>query len=445
MTLPGPPTTGEDDLSHYPPPVPTPGDPYTHPAPGHAHETPYAHRPTTPGADGGFTRPAPVSIVDDRLTHPAPELPLPPRPDTGFTHPAPVSTVDDRLTHPAPELPLPPRPDTVFAAPPGTAARLAHRGALRVALSPGPLIAMVGALLVLLPIAVVLGLWLHVAAVAALTVGAPTLSYVVARRRLRRSFAVICAPGAVMAVQLGPDALDVADAYSYVRVGYERVTAVRTSGAVVVLHVDSALRLNFPRELFPAPMAEHLRHLIWHRDNPRPGGPPPLPPLPTLLEPQARLVADDTTARALFTGDLRVRIAQPAVLIRFTLATVFATAGFGWYLGPVWTTVPILFAAATAYTVYRIVHSPGPDAGRSVRHAVPGAVLATQFGADAVVCETSTHLRRHRYTEIAAIDLHPEIAVLRLTTGEISTLPRALFPEQIVTWLRQRGLSITTR
>ncbi|MGW4636319.1 hypothetical protein [Nocardia sp. NPDC004415] len=355
---------------------------------------------------------------------------------------APV--VDARWVQPAPALPLPPRPHTVFTAVPGTAARLANQGALRVALRPGPLFTLVLALIVLVPMAVIGEMWLLAVAAPVVGIGTPVLGYVTARRRLRRSFDVICAPGATMAVQLGPDALDIGDAHSYVRLDYERISAVRTSGAVVALRVDNRLRLTFPRELFPAPMAEYLRHLIWHRGNPQHGAPPPLPPLPTLLHPQAALVADETTARTLFAAEIREPLARPGVLIRFGLGAVATTGLIGWLVGPGWTALPILMFAIMVYGTVRAIRRPGPEAARTVRHAVPGSVLATQFGADALVYQTRTHLLRTRYADITTLALRRDVAVVTNISG-LTVLPRELVPADVVARLRELGVTVVER
>ncbi|MFE3541724.1 hypothetical protein ACFXK0_01995 [Nocardia sp. NPDC059177] len=362
--------------------------------------------------------------------------------DAPSHYPAPVQAADDPFLCPAPALPLPPRPDAVFTASPGTAARLAHRGALRVVLRPASVITSAAALLLMLPLTALLGLWLPAVVLLVVGIGGPVSSYLATRRRLRRTFDLICAPGAAMAVQLGPDALDIADTHSYVRIAYERITAIRTSGAMVVLHVDG-LRLNFPRELFPAPMAEHLRHLIWNRAQPLPGSPAPLPALPTLLQPQATLVADDATAPALYAAEIREPLLRRSVQIRFVVTAVVATGLLGWLLGPGWMLLPILMCAIMTYATVRAVRKPGPDAVRRVRHAVPGAVLATQFGSDAVVYQTVVHLLRTPYSDITKIVLRPDVAVVHGGYG-LTVIPRALFPEQVVSELRRRGVTIST-
>ncbi|WP_336080971.1 hypothetical protein [Nocardia sp. SSK8] len=380
------------------------------------------------------------------MSHPGPVLPDDAQfADAQFAQVAPTPPTGgqwaDPFTHPAPALPLPPRPDTVFTAVPDTSARLAHRGALRVALRPSALIPLLAAMLILLPMSVLLGLWWQAAGAVVIGVGGPTLAYTVTRRRLRRSFDVICAPGATMAVQLGPDALDIGDVHSYVRVAYGRISAIRTAGAIVVLHVDNHLRLNFPRELFPAPLAEQLRHLIWHRDNPQPGAPAPLPELPTLLHPQATLVADDATARTLFGAEIREPLLRQGVLIRFGVGAVVMTGVIGWFLGPLWMILPIGMFALMAYATVRAIRHPGPEATRIIRHATPGAVLATQFGADALVYQTRTHLLRIRYPDIRAITLRPDTAVITHLSGR-TVLPRPLLPDEVATRLRTLGLPL---
>ncbi|MGW6426516.1 hypothetical protein ACWF82_27910 [Nocardia sp. NPDC055053] len=349
---------------------------------------------------------------------------------------------DAPFRHTAPMVPSPAQPDSVFTADADTIARLAHRGALLTVRQPARVFVPAAIALALLPLGEIHGLWTQAVLTVAVVLGWPVIGYLASRRELRRLCALVYAPGALSAVQLGPDAMDIADADGYVRLPYEFIVAIREAGAFTLLQTVWTTLL-VARELFPPSIVERLPALFENRQEPLPGSPAPLPPMPIVPSPHATVVADDDLGRHLLSAALREpwnRIPLVAAVSTFVVTVVALTA---WLIGPRWAGLIIVMCVVLACVSFYAARNPAPDDVRALKYAAPGAVMATQFGSDGFVFQTATGLLRIRYADIRRIDIRDAVTIVR-RTGRDSTyaIPTALFPEPVPAQLQRLGVRV---
>lgn len=354
------------------------------------------------------------------------------------------AAIEDPFDRPAPVLPLPARPDSVFVPGPDTADRLARRGALRVLLLPR----------VLVPVGVAAALSVGLLALTGDVVPAlpglllPVLlaaGYPLLRRRIRRLCAFDCVAGTPMGVQLGPDGLDLGTAQVYVRIPYERIRGIQLRGPLAIVRLGS-VAMHLPAGLFPEPMADRLRELVWQRDTPPPAGPPALPPLPTLLTPQAVFVAGPGTAAEM----LRTRLVTPWRRTGIRVRTGLLATGMvalGWWIGGGRGALMVgAVLVLTAVLVGRAIHAPSAELlDRTGQVAAPGRRFAAQFGSDALVLQTSTELMRVAYPDLTGIEIGPAMTVVGYGHGQQIVLPSELLPDFAQRRLIARGIRVTHR
>ncbi|MGW6730437.1 hypothetical protein ACWF9G_31445 [Nocardia sp. NPDC055029] len=349
---------------------------------------------------------------------------------------------DAPFRHTAPMVPLPTQPDSIFTADADTIARLAHRGALLTVRHPARIFVPAAIALALLPLGEIHGLWMQAVLTLAVVLGWPVVGYLTARRGLRRAFAPIYAPGADCAIRLGPDAMDIVDAYSYARLPYEFIVSIRESGAFTLLETVWT-PVFAPRELFPPSIVERLPALFENRREPLPGSAAPLPPIPTVPSPHATLVADDDLGRHLLSATLRepwTRIPLVAAVSMFVVTVVALT---GWLFGPRWAGLIIVMCVVLACVSFYAARNPAPDDIRALKYATPGAVMATQFGSDGFVFQTATALLRIPYADIRRIDIRDGVTIMRRSSRDSTyAIPTALFPEPVPTQLQRLGVRV---
>ncbi|MEV6058866.1 hypothetical protein AB0L62_02590 [Nocardia asteroides] len=355
------------------------------------------------------------------------------------------ATNDDPFQRPAYAMPMPPQPDAVLTADSGTAARFAHQAALVALTRPVTLVAFVLAAGGLIWLSVAHRLWIPTVLAVAVVSAGPAILYLVTRRRLRRRFGHLYGPGARVATRIGPDSMDIVDDGCYLRLPYEFIRAVTEAGAFTVVHTTARGPLVFPSELFPPAISERMPNLVANRRDPLPGCPAPLPPMPTLPSPQATVIADDSTARHLRQAILRDPWTRVPLVLSVALSVVAVVALTGSVFGPRWAGLEVALCALLGFVSFHATRNPAAEDIEALRHAAPGAVLAAQFGNDAVAIQTNSDLLRIRYPAISRIDIRGAVAIVRLSTRDPLFVPAGLFPEPVPGRLRQLGIRVDAR
>ncbi|MFD6221072.1 hypothetical protein [Nocardia asteroides] len=350
---------------------------------------------------------------------------------------------DDVFLRPANALPLPPQPDAVLTADAGTATRLAHQSALLALTRPVTVIAFALVTIGLVWLSLGRGLWIPAASAVAVGSAGPVAVFLVTRRRLRRGFARLYGPGARAATRIGPDSMDIVDAGCYLRLPYENIEAIAEVGAFTVVRTKTRGPLVLPSELFPGAITERLPTLVANRLDPLPGCPDPLPPLPTLPFPQATVIADDSTARDLHRAVLREPWTRIPLVVSVAVFAVTVVALTGWVVGPRWAALEVVACALLGLVSFYAAHNPPAEDTASLTHAAPGAVLAAQFGSDAVALQTCSDLMLVRYAAIRRIDIRGAVATVRMTARGPLFVPEGLFPQPVRARLRHLGVRVT--
>ncbi|MFD6395136.1 hypothetical protein [Nocardia sp. NPDC060249] len=366
------------------------------------------------------------------------------RPTAAFVQPMPSTDAQpdvDPFSRPAPEIPGLDAPDATIALTPGTAAQLARHNALRAA---PRYIGIVLAIAV--PASMIVLLWIGLPLASILVIEGVVVAYVFlamffSLRRQFRSLSRSDITTGSCAVTLGADALDLAEASSRTRIGYDRIRSVRASRRVVTLSFDNR-HLALPRALFPDALLTRLRLLIDTEPAARPS---PLPPLPRLPQPQVHTVIAADTAHRLTIA----RRLEPWRRISGRIATVFlfieagalGALAYG-VLGALWAVViASLFALALRFWMRR----PSEKATGQYQGMFPVATgLTAQFGTDAVVLGGATFLLRAPYSIVTEVVVRADCAVVKYGTTPL-VLPRALFAPEVLPRLRELGVTVVER
>ncbi|MFF2085844.1 hypothetical protein ACFVVM_18860 [Nocardia sp. NPDC058176] len=355
----------------------------------------------------------------------------------------PAQGTVDPLDHPAPELPGLDQPDTTFTMSPRIASLLRHHNAMRAA-GRGTWIIM----LALIPLHVfnltISGMPLPlIVIVMTIPVCAPIANHF----QLRRQYGSLVDDAATVAVRLGTDALDITERTCHSRIRYQRIRGITVSARVAVLQVDGR-PYAMPRELWPDHLVEELRGFLSREPVTTPDRRvrTPSPLFPALPRPHAVTVADSDTARLLTRAHARAPWWRPtAKTALIGVAVIVGAVVFGWLGGPPAVLIFLVISALIGAVGWWMTRVPSyAEIDKVAGFAAPGAVMATQFGSDAVLIATARFVLRLPYSTIRRITVRGEVATLGYR-GMTIVLPGALFPSPIRDRLRERGLRISGR
>ncbi|WP_410870266.1 hypothetical protein [Nocardia sp. A7] len=372
----------------------------------------------------------------------APQQTDPPTPPLVQSMPPTVAESDiDAFDQLAPEIPGLDAPDASFALTPGTAAQLARHNALRAApRSIGIFLA------IAVPTTTIVLLWLGLPWASMVVGNGAVVVYVVAvtyfsLHRQFRSLSRSDVTTGSCAITLGADALDLAEASSRSRIGYDRIRSIGATRHIVTLSFDNR-HLALPRPLFPDALLAQLRRLVDHQPTTRPSA---LPPFPRLPHPQVHtVIAADTARRLTVARRLEPwRRVQGLLAIAFLLAEAGAFGGLEY--GVPGALTALLFVSLGALTIWFWMRRPSENALRQYQGMLPVASgLAAQFGTDAVVLAGSTFMLRAPYSLVPKVVLRADCAVVHYGTTPL-ILPRALFPAEVLPRLRELGVTVVER
>lgn len=362
-------------------------------------------------------------------------------PTSAFIQPTVAQPDIDPFTQLAPEIPELVSPDATFVLTPGTAAQLARHNALRAAPR------QIGIFLAIaMPISTIVLVWLGLPLGMIVAFQGAIVAYVVVvvYFSLRRQFRNVSRSDVTTGrcdIALGADALDLAEASSRTRIGYDRIRAVRATRHIVTLSFDNR-HVALPRALFPDALLTRLRALV---DNEPTARPAPLSPLPRLPHPQVHTVIAADTAHHLTVArrfePWRRDWGRLAIVFLLVEATVFGGLGYG---------VPGALSALVVASLFALVvrwwmRRPSANGLRQYQGLLPVASgLAAQFGTDAVVLAGTTFILRLPYSILGKVVMRADCAAIYYGTTPL-IFPAALFTREIIDRLRELGVAVDER
>jgi hypothetical protein len=235
------------------------------------------------------------------------------------------------------------------------------------------------------------------------------------RRRLRRQFPA----GSTTEVTVGEEGMVLVGPSGARRVGYEQMTVVKTMGSwvVVCLRRPRMRSLLIPNGALPDTVVERLRARALF--------PPPLPSMESrggdvreLVVPPgwAAHLARVHTARAIMRRTPLLRLGLTSLVI-LVLALVLYPA---WMIA-----VPILWLLVGFGVYWPTRHRLG--------QALPdGSVSTIEFLDDRLISRNASGAREVRYADVGEVDVHGDVASVRLVTGQTFLMARALLPDEVL-------------
>lgn len=246
-------------------------------------------------------------------------------------------------------------------------------------------------------------------------------------------------PGQVMAIRFGAAEFDLHQADRRLRIRYDEIRGgVVDTKAVLLGH--EGLVAPLPRELFPewaidilSARVPRLRGVSGLRSDDLPEL-PVLPELPPLAYPAAVFAARPDTAPKLNTAYYRRVTKDFGKVLAFlggTFSLPLLLAGMWMHLLAYITAVLV----GVALLLWKRSTAMRERAVSLLRYASAGQRIAIRFTPDAIDIHSAVFHFRTRYADMQTIDVQGD-AVSILTPGILFTLPRELFTEHALGYLR---------
>lgn len=349
---------------------------------------------------------------------------------------------------PLPPIPVIESPTAVFYPGPDTAGILARAVARRARLSWESVRSFAMVWLVYMAILWIVVGWAAIVVSTILMVLILPLRFAIGggqERRLAAQYRLILSPGQVMAARFGPEAVEIQQFDSRIRLSYRDIRKLEVRDQLIMMRLATGYTA-YPRELFPDYALDYVHSVL--PNGPRPTAtslvpaPPPLPPLPPLNQPTAVYIALPDTAAHL-AKSLTHRMCRSILILggitALPMMLLYGAAARPGYLLLAAVTLVFLIGRA-AWLLYSIPRMTQ----RISSYAAPGRQMAARFGPDAFDIHTATSHRRIPYAAIRSLTTRPDTVFLR--SGPLLTAyPRALFPDHALAYIRTANPKLARR